>query len=88
MITLPNNRLILNWHKINSLGDLFAYTSKRLKANIYDFDSLWKTLSEYKDLQIAIWHWDTFLSEESKITQQKTISLLSEYWTMKITRSN
>ena len=60
---LPNNRLILNGHKLHSVNDLFTYVSKRLKISetIDSLDQLIATLSNYETLQIAIRHSDTFL---------------------------
>lgn len=60
---LPNNRLILNGHKLHTEQDMLAYVSKRLKQKevIVSLDMLVKILSSYKELQIAIWHSDTFL---------------------------
>jgi hypothetical protein len=60
---LPNNRLILNGHRLHSVNDLFAYVSRRLKRSeiIDTIDQLIEILSNYKPLQIAIRHGDTFL---------------------------
>ena len=60
---LPNNRLILNGHKLHTEQDMLAYVSKRLKQKdpIVSLDMFVQILSNYDQLQIAIWHSDTFL---------------------------
>ena len=62
-VQLPNNRLILNGHKLHTEQDLLDYVSKRLKQKdpIVSLDMLVKILSMYEGLQIAIRHSDTFL---------------------------
>ena len=60
---LPNNRLILNGHKLHTQQDMLVYVSKRLKQKdpVVSLAMLVKILSSYKELQIAIRHSDTFL---------------------------
>lgn len=84
MIQLPNNRLILNGHRILSLKDLYDYLTKKFKHEIKsekDLNILW----EYKDLKIAIWHAWSFLEKETKEERDIIIDELSKYWEIKQT---
>ena len=81
---LPNNRLILNGHKILNQDQLFASISKRLKTTVLDRQELRQILGSYQWLYIAIWHGDSFLEEESEATQKEIVLLLSELGTLKI----
>ena len=81
---LPNNRLILNGHKIPNQDQLFTFISKRLKTTVLDRQELREILSSYQGLHIAIWHGDSFLGEESEATQKEIVLLLSELGTLKI----
>ena len=65
MIELPNNRLILNGHRIANLKQFYEYLSKKFKTTIKKPEDL-RILNEYKDLNIAIRHAWSFLEEESK----------------------
>jgi hypothetical protein len=64
---LPNNRLILNGHKLHTQQDLLDYVSKRLQVspNIQSLEQLVNVLKAYKELQIAVRHGDTFLQNET-----------------------
>ena len=55
MIELPNNRLIINGHRIVDLKQFYAYLTKKFKMPISKQEDL-KILNEYKDLKIAIRH--------------------------------
>ncbi len=83
---LPNNRLILNGHKILNQNQLFDFVSKRLKTTVLDSQELQKTLKKFQGLQIAIWHGENFLEEESKSLQEEMIQLLSNLGILKISR--
>lgn len=83
---LPNNRLILNGHKILNQNQLFDFVSKRLKTTVLDSQELQKTLKKFQGLQIAIWHGESFLEEESKSLQEEMIQLLSSLGILKISR--
>lgn len=84
---LPNNRLILNGHRLHSVNDLFAYVSRRLKRSeiIDTIDQLIEILSNYKPLQIAIRHGDTFLWSESEKKKTEIIKALEQHRVVKIT---
>ena len=84
---LPNNRLILNGHKLHSVNALFAYVSKRLKIleTIHSIDQLIEILSTYEMLQIAIRHSDTFLWSESVAKRTAIITTLEQHRLVKIT---
>ena len=84
---LPNNRLILNGHKLHTKQDMLAYVSKRLKQKdpIVSIDMLVHILSTYKELQIAIRHSDTFLWSESEKKRTEIIKALEKHRLVKIT---
>ena len=84
MIELPNNRLILNGHRIANLKKFYEYLSKKFKTTINKPEDLW-ILKEYKDLKIAIRHSWNFLEEESEIKHNTIIKELSKYWEIKQT---
>ena len=84
---LPNNRLILNGHKLHTEQDMLAYVSKRLKQKtpIISLDMLVQILSSYDELQIAIRHSDTFLWSESEKKKNEIIKTLQKHRLVKIT---
>ena len=84
MIELPNNRLILNGHRIANLKQFYEYLSKKFKTTIKKPEDL-RILNEYKDLNIAIRHAWSFLEEESKTKHETIIIELSKYWKIKQT---
>jgi len=87
IVQLPNDRLILNGHKLHTVNDLFAYVSKRLKISesIHSIDQLIAILSNYETLQIAIRHSDTFLWSESEKKRTEIIKALEQHRLVKIT---
>ncbi len=84
---LPNNRLILNGHKLHTEQDMLAYVSKRLKQKdpIVSLDMLVQILSSYDELQIAIRHSDTFLWSEKESRRTAIIKILEKHRLVKIT---
>ncbi|MEI6426010.1 MAG: hypothetical protein WCO66_01520 [Candidatus Absconditabacteria bacterium] len=84
---LPNNRLILNGHKLHTEQDMLAYISKRLKQKqiIVSLDMLVQILSNYDELQIAIWHSDTFLGSEKEVRRTAIIETFEKHRLVKIT---
>ena len=84
MIELPNNRLILNGHRIANLKQFYEHLSKKFKTKIKKPEDL-RILNEYKDLNIAIRHAWSFLEEESKTKNETIIKELSKYWKIKQT---
>ena len=85
MIELPNNKLILNWHKIFNQNQLFEFFSKKFNCRISTETEIEKILKNYDNLNIAIRHSDTFLKEENEATHNKIIELLQKHWTVKQT---
>jgi hypothetical protein len=85
MIELPNNKLILNWHRIFNQNQLFEFFSKKFNYEINTETEIEKILKNYKGLNIAVWHSDTFLKDETKIFHDNIIKLLEKYWTVKQT---
>lgn len=84
---LPNNRLILNGHKLHTEQDMLAYVSKRLKQKeaIVSLDMFVQSLSSYDELQIAIWHSDTFLWSEKESRRAAVIEIFQKHRLVKIT---
>lgn len=84
---LPNNRLILNGHKLHSCEAMFAYITKRLKlaAAVSDFAWLTQVLKQYNNLTIAVQHADTFLQDETATSRNQIIKQLEKIAPIKIT---
>ena len=51
MIQLPNNKLILNWHRILNMNQLFEFLSKKFKSEINSESDIEKILKNYADLK-------------------------------------
>lgn len=88
MEQLTNNRLILNWHRILSLIQLFDFFSKRFKSNISSVHEIENILKNYNNLDIAIWHSDSFLEHETQDKHDEIIKILEKHWTLKQTWKN
>jgi hypothetical protein len=85
MIQLPNNKLILNWHRIFNIDQLFQFFSKKFKSEIkseYDIENI---LKNYENLNIAVRHADTFLKDEILTKHDEIIGLLEKLWTVRQT---
>ena len=85
MLILPNNKLILNWHRIFNIDQLFLFLSKKFKTKIgseYDIEEI---LKNYENLNIAIRHADTFLKDEKQDKHDKIIEILEKHGTVKQT---
>ena len=85
MDQLPNNRLILNWHRIFNVKQLFEFFSKKFKSEVNTILEIEKILKNYDWLNIAIWHSDTFLKDETIKKHDEILKLLEKYWTVKQT---
>ena len=85
MTQLQNNKLILNWHRIFNMNQLFEFFTKKFGLKVNSVFDIEKILKNYADLNIAIWHSDTFLKDESKEKYNKIIQLLEKYGTIKQT---
>lgn len=59
--------------------------SKKLKTEVIKEQEVQELLSMYKELKIAIWHWDTFLQEENSKTQDMILKILRNCGEVKIT---
>ena len=64
MITMPNNKLILNWHRIFNMNQLFEFFSKKFKREVNSEFDIEKILKNYENSNIAVRHADTFLKDE------------------------
>lgn len=84
MINLPNNRLILNWHRILTANQFYSYMSKKFKSDIKQLKDL-SILNQYDELKIAIWHAWSFLEKETKEEHDIIVDELSKYWEIKQT---
>ena len=85
MITLPNNKLILNWHRILNMNQLFEFFSKKFKSEIKSESDIKNILKNYKTLNIAVRHADTFLKDETSAKHDGIIKLLEKFGTVKQT---
>ena len=85
MINLLNNKLILNWHRIFNMNQLFEFFSKKFKSEIKSESDIENILKDYENLNIAVRHADTFLKDESITKHDEIIELLEKYGTVKQT---
>ena len=85
MIVLTNNKLILNWHRIFNINQLLEFFSKKFKCDVRSESEIEEILEDYKNLNIAIWHSDTFLKDENQEKHDEVVKLLEKYWTVKQT---
>ena len=74
MIVLPNNKLILNWHRIFNIKQLFEFFSKKFRCEVDSLLDIEKILKNYEDLNIAVWHADTFLKNETEKKHDEIIN--------------
>jgi len=88
MTQLPNSKLILNWHRILNMDQLFGFFTKKFRAEVISVSDIEKILKNYTDINIAIWHSDTFLVDESRDKHDAIIQLLKKHWTVKQTWRN
>ena len=82
MNQLPNDRLILNWHRIFNVKHLLEIFSKKFKSEVNTILEIEKILKNYDRLNIAIWHSDTFLKDETIQKHDEILKLLEKYWTV------
>ena len=85
MIQLPNNKLILNWHRIFNMNQLFEFFSKKFKSEIKSEPDIENILKDYENLNIAVRHADTFLKNETAEKHNEIIMLLEHFWVVKQT---
>ena len=85
MNLLPNNKLILNWHRILNMNQLFEFFSKKFKSEIKSEPDIENILKNYESLNIAVRHADTFLKDETTAKHDEIIELLEKLWTVKQT---
>ena len=85
MIQLPNNKLILNWHRIFNMNQLLGFFSKKFKSEVKSESDIEEILKGYENLNIAIRHSDTFLKDETLDKHDEIIELLEKYGIVKQT---
>ena len=85
MISLSNNKLILNWHRIFNMDQLFEFFSKKFKSEVKSESDIEEILKGYENLNIAIRHADTFLKDETLDKHDEIIELLEKYGIVKQT---
>ncbi len=85
MIQLPSNKLILNWHRIFNMNQLFGFFSKKFKSEVKSESDIEEILKGYENLNIAIRHSDTFLKDETLDKHDEIIELLEKYGIVKQT---
>lgn len=88
MIQLPSNKLILNWHRIFNMNQLFGFFSKKFKSEVKSESDIEEILKGYENLNIAIRHSDTFLKDETLDKHDEIIELLEKLGTVKQTGKN
>ncbi len=67
------------------MNQLFEFFSKKFKSEINSESDIEDILKDYKGLNIAVWHADTFLKDETKTKHDEIIKLLEIYGTVKQT---
>lgn len=85
MIKLPNNKLIINWHRIFNMNQLFEFFSKKFESEVKSESDIENILKNYENLNIAVRHADTFLKDETTAKHDEIIELLEKFWTVKQT---
>ena len=85
MINLTNNKLILNWHRIFNINQLFEFFSKKFKSEIKSESDIKNILKNHENLNIAVRHADTFLKDESSAKHDEIIKLLEQLGIVKQT---
>ena len=79
------NKLILNWHRIFNMNQLFEFFSKKFKSEVKSKSDIEIILKKYENLNIAVRHADTFLRDETIAKHDEIIKLLKKFWTVKQT---
>ena len=85
MIKLPNNKLILNWHRIFNMNQLFEFFSKKFKSEVDSEPDIENILEDYENLNIAVRHADTFLKDEILQKHDEIIEMLEKHGIVKQT---
>lgn len=85
MFQLTNNKLILNWHRIFNINQLFEFFSKKFKSEVKSESDIENILKNYESLNIAVRHADTFLKDETTAKHDEIINLLEKLGTVKQT---
>ena len=79
------NKLILNWHRIFNMNQLFGFFSKKFKSEVKSKSDIENILKNYENLNIAVRHADTFLKDETTAKHDEIIKLLEKFGTVKQT---
>ena len=79
------DKIILNWHRIFNMSQLFKFFSKKFKSEVKSESDIENILINYENLNIAVRHADTFLKDESQNKHDGIIKLLEKYGTVKQT---
>ena len=67
------------------MNQLFEFFSKKFKREINSESNIEEILKNYKDLNIAVRHADTFLKDEKQDKHDEIIKLLEKHWIVKQT---
>ena len=67
------------------MNQLFEFFSKKFKSEINSESDIENILRNYENLNIAVWHADTFLKDESQNKHDEIIKLLEKYGIVKQT---
>ena len=79
------DKIILNWHKIINMNQLFNFFSKKFKSEIKSESDIKNILKNYENLNIAIRHADTFLKNETTTKHNEIIKMFEGFWIVKQT---
>ena len=85
MASSLDNRLILNWHRIFTIDQLFWFVWKKFKYVISSDSDLKNILCRLWVENIVIWHSDTFLKNEISEKHDRIIHLLESFAVVKQT---
>jgi hypothetical protein len=67
------------------MNELFLFFSKKFKTKLISESDIEKILKNYKNLNIAVRHADTFLKDETKDKRDEIIKLLEKFGPVKQT---
>ena len=67
------------------MNQFFEFFSKKFKSEIKSESEIENVLKNYKGLNIAVRHADTFLKDETTMKHDEIIKLLEKYGTVKQT---
>ena len=67
------------------MNQFFEFFSKKFKSEVNSESDIENVLKNYEYLNIAVWHADTFLKDETTTKHDEIIKLLEKYGIVKQT---